>query len=72
MNMMMGERDEGGAVEGAQVPPGPLALPGPPSPTQRDVAPIVPNVEIETADPVIAFGLAITKEEKEEGTTYVR
>ena len=65
--MMMGERDEG---EVGEVPVGPLALPGPPPPGEVQ-KPLVAPMEIETADPVvnIAFGVAITKEEKEEGAT---
>ncbi|KAL4238125.1 Ryanodine receptor 2 [Mactra antiquata] len=67
INMMMGERYEGDIGD---VPTEPLALPGPPTPSVTTVSkPIVPNVEIETADPVIAFGVAITKEEREEGQT---
>lgn len=66
MNMMMGEKDE--RTESG-VPTGPLALPGPSSATSEATAPIVPNVELETAEPMIAFGVAITKEEKEEGQT---
>ncbi|XP_052768471.1 ryanodine receptor 2-like isoform X9 [Mya arenaria] len=66
LNMMMGERDEGG-VEG-NVPTGPLALPGIPGPTPGD-KPLVPPIEIETAEPMMAFGVTITKEEKEEGQT---
>ncbi|XP_053408017.1 ryanodine receptor-like isoform X6 [Mercenaria mercenaria] len=67
INMMMGERDEGVVGE---VPVGPLALPGPPTPGEVQ-KPLVAPVEIETADPIvnIAFGVAITKEEKEEGAT---
>ena len=64
--MMMGERDERAPV---CVPTGPLALTGPQMPPPEIQAPIVPNAELETADPVIAFGVAITKEEREEGQT---
>ena len=63
INMMMGEHD----VEQLDVPAGPLALPGPTSTTTAQ--PLVPPVELETAEPMIAFGVAITKEEKEEGKT---
>lgn len=65
-NMMMGERDERASTS---VPSGPLALPGPQSAAPEIRAPIVPNVELETAEPMIAFGVAITKEEREEGQT---
>ena len=65
---MMGERDERAPVS---VPTGPLALTGPQMPPPEIQAPIVPNAELETADPVIAFGVAITKEEREEGQTWV-
>lgn len=63
----MGEKDEQADTE---VPTGPLALPGPPVPAVPEAQqPLVPNVELETAEPMIAFGVAITKEEKEEGKT---
>lgn len=63
----MGEQAEDGVSE---VPVGPLALPGLPTPGEVQ-KPLVAPVEIEIADPVIniAFGVAITKEEKEEGAT---
>ena len=60
--MMMGEKDEQ-----PDVPLGPLALPGPMEAVVQHAA--VAPIQMETADPVIAFGVAITKEETEEGAT---
>ena len=61
--MMMGEREEE-----PEAPPGPVALPWPGSTidTQKQV---VTPTDLETPEPMVAFGVGITKEEKEEGKT---
>ena len=60
--MMMGEREEE-----PEAPPGPVALPWPGSTIDTQAA--VSPADGETAEPMVAFGVAITKEEKEEGKT---
>ena len=62
--MMMGEREEEPEAQ-----PGPVALPWPGSTIDAQQA--VTPTEMETAEPMVAFGVAITKEEKEEGKTLV-
>ena len=63
VNMMMGEREEE-----PEAPPGPVALPWPGSTV--DAQPAVSPTEMETVEPMVAFGgVAITKEEREEGKT---
>ena len=62
--MMMGEREEE-----PEAPPGPVALPWPGSTIDTQKQAVTTKADLETPEPMAAFGVGITKEEKEEGKT---
>ena len=59
----MGEREEE-----SEAPPGPVALPWPGSTIDAQQQGVT-STDLETTEPMVAFGVGITKEEKEEGKT---